>query len=298
MFKTHLGETAALLTAIFWSFTAVNFEAAARRVGSLSVNFLRLLFAFFFLGFFLLFSEGSFLPNAASGHTWLWLSISGLVGLVIGDYCLFQAYVEVGARIAMLIMALVPPITALIGWFFLGEKLTLLQFFAMVVTVTGVASVVFERNSDHNGIKLTRPLKGILLALGGAAGQAVGLILSKYGMGDGNAFVATQIRVITGVIGFALILLLTGKINILKAAISDRVALRKIGLGAFFGPFLGVTSSLYAVQHALAGVASTIMAIVPVLIIPFSIILLKERVRFKEIVGALFAICGIALFFL
>jgi len=298
VFKSHLGEIAALLTAFFWTITAVNFETAAKRVGSLSVNFLRLVIAFLFLGFFRLFTESNFLPWEASGHAWLWLSLSGLIGFVIGDYCLFQAYVEVGARIAMLIMALVPPLTAIIGWCFLDEKLTWWQILAMVITVTGVASVVFEKNSGQDGIKLTRPLKGILLALGGAIGQAVGLILSKYGMGQENAFLATQIRVITGIVGFALILLLSGRIKTLKKAIGDRVALRKIGLGAFFGPFLGVTGSLYAVQHALAGVASTIMAIVPVLIIPFSIIILKERVRLKEIIGAFWAIIGIALFFL
>lgn len=297
MLRTHLGETAALLTAICWSFTSISFESACKRVGALAVNFLRLSLAFLFLGILLTVSQGHFLPFKVSGHAWFWLSLSGIIGFVLGDYCLFQAYVEVGARVAMLIMALVPPITAIIGWFFLGETLTAVQIIAMIMTISGIASVVLEKKANENHLSFAKPVKGILLALGGAVGQAVGLIFSKYGMGGYNAFAATQIRVIAGIFGFGLILLLQKRGALLRIALHDKIALQRIGLGAFFGPFLGVSLSLYAVQHTVAGVASTIMAIVPVLIIPFSIILLKEKVTLKEILGAFLAVGGVTLYF-
>lgn len=298
MIKSHIGEFAALLTAFFWAITAINFEAASKRVGSLPVNFLRLLIAFFLLGVYLTITNGVFIPFAAPKTVWFWLSLSGIVGFVIGDYCLFQSYVEIGARIAMLIMALVPIITAIIGWLFLDEILMPLQVVAMVLTIGGIVSVIFERNKENNSITLTHSLKGILLAFGGAIGQAVGLILSKYGMKNYNPFMATQIGVINGTIGFGIILILTGKVKLLRQALRDRKALQKIGIGAFFGPFLGVTFSLYAVQHTAAGVASTIMAIVPVIIIPFSLIFLKDKVRFKEVLGALITVIGVVIFFL
>lgn len=298
MLETRLGETAALLTAVCWSFTSINFEEAAKKVGALSVNFWRLVLAFIFLGLYLTVTAGFFIPIKAGTHLWLWLSLSGLVGFVLGDYCLFQAYVEVGARIAMLIMALVPPITTIIGWLLLGETLTWLQFCAMLVTVGGIAYVVFERNANQNGLRLAKPLRGVLLALGGAFGQAVGLVLSKYGMGSSDAFAATQIRVITGVLGFGGIIIITGKFEVLADAVKDSTAIKRIGIGAFFGPFLGVSLSLYAVQHTVAGVASSIMAIVPVLIIPFAVAFLKEKVKLKEIFGAVITVVGVILFFL
>jgi len=81
-------------------------------------------------------------------------------------------------------------------------------------------------------------------------------------------------------------------------AIKNVSAVKRIGLGSVFGPFLGVSFSLYAVQHANTGIASTIMAIVPVLIIPASVLFLHQKVTLKDVIGAAISVCGVALFFL
>jgi len=293
-----MGEIAALLTAFCWSFTSLSFEAAGKRIGPLNVNFLRLALAFIFLTLFNGIFRHQFLPVSVSRQAWFWLSLSGLVGFVIGDFFLFNAYVVVGARISMLIMSLVPPITALIGWLFLDEIMDFREIVAMIVTISGVALVVLERNTVNGSLKFSHPMSGILFAFGGAVGQAVGLIFSKYGMGDYNAFAATQIRVITGVIGFGLILVILRRLPKLAQAIRNRAAMKYTSIGAFFGPFLGVSLSLLAVQHTATGIASTIMAIVPVLIIPLAILIQKERVTFKEILGAIIAVGGVSLYFI
>ena len=297
MFQSHIGEMAALMTAICWSFTSLSFEAAGKRVGSLPVNVIRLVLGFIFLSVFTFFVRGMILPFDASAHVWIWLSLSGFVGFVIGDLFLFQAFVEAGARISMFMMSLVPPITAVISWLILGETLTWFEILAMAMTVCGVALVVLERNAE-NRVTFSRPIKGILYAFGGAVGQAVGLILSKYGMGDYDAFAATQIRIITGIIGFALIFIIFRQTKTIIPAIKDGAAMKLISLGAFFGPFLGVSLSLFAVQHTQAGIASTIMALPPILIIPFAITFLKEKITEREILGALIAVGGTALFFI
>lgn len=293
-----LGEIAALLTAFCWSFTALSFEAAGKRIGSLNVNFLRLSLAFIFLSLFNGIVSRQFFPKDVSAHAWLWLSVSGLTGFVIGDFFLFKAYVVVGARISMLIMSLVPPITALIGWLFLDETMNFKEIVAMIMTISGVALVVLERNTDNGALKFSHPLSGILFAFGGAVGQAIGLIFSKYGMGNYNAFVATQIRVITGVIGFGIILIILKRMPQLAQAVRNRPAMKYTTIGAFFGPFLGVSLSLLAVQHTATGIASTIMAIVPVLIIPLAILIKKERTTLKEIVGAAIAVGGVSIYFI
>jgi drug/metabolite transporter (DMT)-like permease len=74
--------------------------------------------------------------------------------------------------------------------------------------------------------------------------------------------------------------------------------MKSISLGSLTGPFLGVSFSLLAVQHTDTGVAATLMALTPVMIIPPAILFNKERIRMIEIIGAFISIAGVALFFL
>ncbi len=301
---SYLGEFSALLTAVFWTVTSLSFEAAGKRVGSLPVNLIRLILAFFIYAIYLKITRGMFLPLDAGMERWIWLGLSGLVGLVIGDLLLFQAFVVVGARISMLIMSLSPPITALISWMVLGETLTLMNWVGMTITLAGIIMVVLKRGK-RNGKELLRrkitsaySITGILLAFGGAVGQAAGLVLSKKGMGSYDAFASSQIRVITAMAGFLIIILVMKKWPAILRAVKNKPAMQRITVGSFFGPFLGVSFSLLAIQHTRVGIAATIMAIVPVLIIPPAVFLFKERVNWKEIVGAVITVAGVMLFFL
>jgi drug/metabolite transporter (DMT)-like permease len=304
MITAHLGEFAALLTALFWTVTALSFEAASRTIGSLAVNLLRLIVGFAFLCIFSYFYRGFILPTDADLRTWLWLILSGFIGFVFGDLCLFQAFVVIGARISMLIMALAPPITALISWIILGETLTLWNFIGMVVTITGIAIVVLTRGGEDavNGIrgrlKFNFSAWGLLLAFGGAVGQAAGLVLSKLGMRNYDPFAASQIRVMAGIVGFSAIVTVMRQWKDLSKATRLRKPMIQLSTGAFFGPFLGVSFSLLAVQHTNMGVAATLMAIVPILIIPPSMLMKKEKVTVREVIGAVVAVAGVALLFI
>jgi drug/metabolite transporter (DMT)-like permease len=294
----HYGELAALATAMFWTITALSFEYASKRVGSLAVNMIRLTFAFVLLGTFTLITRGMFLPLDATPFNWFWLALSGLVGLVLGDYFLFKSYTIVTSRISMLIMTTVPPMTALIGWLLLGEQMTALHLFGMFLTVGGIFLAIFSRPENGKKIKLSYPLKGILFALIGAAGQAGGLVLSKYGMAEYNSFAASHIRLIAGMAGYTLIILFLRKGALIKNAVKDGKGMRVIALGSFFGPFLGISFSLLSVKYTTTGIAATIMAIVPILIIPPSIIMFKEKFTWIEIAGAFISVAGVVMMFL
>ena len=302
--ENHFGEIAGVLTAVFWTITALAFESAGKKVGSLAVNLIRLVMAFFLIGIYSWLVRGFFFPTDASWYNWKWLAFSGLVGFVVGDLLLFQSYLIIGARVAMLLMALAPPFAAFIGWLMLGEVLTPMNWLGMGITMSGIVLVILKREkSEENGavirkLKSSYSLPGILLALGGALGQAAGLVISKKGMGDYDAFSATQIRVLTGIVGFSVLFFFIKRWHKVGAALKNSSAMKRISLGAFFGPFLGVSFSLLAVQHTQTGIAATLMAIVPVLIIPPSIFLFKEKVNWKEILGAIITVGGVALFFL
>lgn len=302
--ENYFGEIAGLLTAVFWTVTSMAFESAGKRVGSLSVNLIRLVIAFFLLGLYSWVSRGYFFPTDATGYQWQWLTISGIIGFVLGDLMLFQAFVVIGARISMLVMSLAPPFAAFVGWVILGEVLTPLNWLGMFITLTGIILVILKReNSGINGT-VTRRLKsdysmqGLLLATGGAVGQAAGLVLSKKGMSTYDAFSSAQIRVLAGIAGFTLLFFLLRRWPGVLTALKNPPALRRITLGAFFGPFLGVAFSLLAVQNTQTGIAVTLMSIVPVLIIIPSVLIFKEKVNLKELIGAVITVAGIAIFFL
>lgn len=294
----RVGELAALFTALCWTITALAFETASRRVGSVAVNILRLVMALVLLGVFSYFRRGMFLPIDASAYTWFWLALSGLVGFVIGDLFLFKAFTVIGSRMSMLIMTLVPPIAALTGWLLMGEMLSWLNLVGMAMTISGIALVILHKHKEGKKNLEKIPLKGLLFAVGGAAGQAVGLVLSKYGMGNYDPFAATQIRVMAGIAGFAIIISFFRRWLAVKNATRDNKALLLMLVGATFGPFLGVSSSLIAVQNTATGIASTIMAITPILIIPPTLIFFKQQVTWKELAGAVISVCGVALFFI
>lgn len=287
------GELAALGTAVCWTVTVMSFEAAGKRVGALPVNIIRLFAGLVFLSLYSLAVRGVPLPWDATGFQWFWLGLSGVVGFVVGDLCLFRAFILIGSRITMVIFALVPPVTAFTGWIFLGETLTLKHWLGITVTVTGICMVILIKEASR--MKLAHPVRGIVLALGGTLGQAAGLVLSKHGLGDYSAFAATQIRIIAALAVFILVIPFTGLIGKVGSALRNGQAAGFISLGAFFGPFLGVSLSLVAVRLIEVGIASTIMAMVPVFIIFPEVAFLGKKLRPLEAAGAVVAVAGVAL---
>ncbi|NLV19618.1 MAG: DMT family transporter [Bacteroidetes bacterium] len=292
------GEFAALLTAVFWTVTAIAFESASRRLGSLQVNLLRLIIGFIFLSIYTLIRRHYFLPLDASPENWIWLTLSGLVGFVFGDLFLFKSYTIIGSRFAMLIMTLVPPITAFFSWIILGERLKLLHYAGMLLTFTGIFIAIFNRNGSGEKLSLKLKPLGILYAFGGAVGQALGLVLSKFGMADYDPFAATQIRILAGIAGFGVLISIMGRWNRIMTSLIDVRGMKSLTLGAFFGPFLGVSFSLVAVKYTHAGIASTIMALVPIMIILPAVVFYKEKVTLPEIAGAFISVAGVALLFI
>jgi drug/metabolite transporter (DMT)-like permease len=296
--SNHLGELFALLTAIFWTITALAFESASLKVGSLVVNLIRLLIGFLFLSIFTIIARNKLLPTDANLEQWIWLSISGFIGFTLGDLFLLKSFTIIGSRIAMLIMALVPPLAAFMGWLILGETLTMMNLLGMILTFTGISLAIFSKEENSKKISLKFSVKGLLFALGGAVGQALGLVLSKYGMNGYDAFASTQIRIISGILGFSVLITILKRWRPVYEAFYHKHGMIRIVIGSLFGPFLGVSFSLLALKYTQAGIASTIMAIVPVLIIVPAVIVFKQKVTWIEALGALISVVGVSLFFI
>ena len=308
----HLGEIISLVVAVSWTVTALYADKASHRLGSMTANVLRLCMAIVFLGLLLWITVGRPYPVFASGRTWWRLSLSALVGYVFGDWCLFNCYLSIGARFGQLFMTLAPPLAAFAGWVILGETLSWKSGLAMAVTLGGIALSILSRGDGYK-VRLTLPFKGVLLGLGAGLGQGVGLVLSKVGLQQYAAdipsdapslmagmlpFASTLIRALVGAAGFLLLMALQRNLGALRTGVKDREGMRYALIMTLFGPVLGVSLSLMAVQYTGAGIASTLMALTPVLILFPYAFLYKERIRAREIIGVLVSMTGVAIFFL
>ena len=296
--QTHTGEIAALATAVCFTLNAIAFESAGKRVGSLSVSYIRLFIAFILLSISTYITRGLILPTDATTSAWFWLLISGLFGFVLGDLFLFEAFVEIGSRISLLIMSASPPITALAGFLFMKEKISILALIGMGLNMLGISLVILSRGAGEKKVEFNRPVKGIIFACLGAIGQAAGLIFSKIGMGSYNPLAVTQIRIIAAVIGYTIIITLRSKWKEIIDSFKNKKAMWQIAAGSVTGPFIGVVLMLIALQHTATGIVSSITSISPIIIIPASILIFKEKILPKEILGAFISIAGVILLFL
>lgn len=308
---TYLGETIALITAFSWTATALFADAASRRLGSLPLNLIRMILSLIMLAVLLWAVTGSPFPVYASGKAWFWLALSGIVGYVFGDYCLFNSYIIFGSKYGQLFMTLAPPIAGITGWLFLGEAMRPTAWIAMLVTLSGIAFSIMVKSGDTIKIKL--PLKGILFGIGAGLGQGVGLVLSKIGLNcyaesippsapesitTLMPFAGTFVRALAGLAGFTLLLALRKELHLVGVGFRDKKGITYATLTTFFGPFIGVSLSLMAVRYTQAGIASTLMALTPVLIIVPYCLIHKQKISLREVAGTLITLSGVAMFFL
>ena len=296
-----IGGLAALGTSFFWAAGSTFFTFASRQLGSVAVNRVRLLLATIFLAITHFALNGVLLPVNVKPETWFWFVLSGVIGLVLGDAFLFQAFVWIGPRLSMLLMSLAPVISMIFSWIFLAERLTPLQVLGIGVTVLGVATVILDRGkpSQANG-QNRNYLKGLLFGLGGAVGQALGLITSKVGLNAGvSPLSGNLIRIFSAAMIMWIIALLMNQAKVTIDSVWHSGRARSFLLmGTLAGPFLGVWLSLVAIQHTPVAVATTLMSLAPIILLPVGKIVFKERIGWRAVVGTVVAVSGVAMLFL
>ena len=296
----YIGEIAALFTSVCWSLSAIGFTKSTQQVGSLVTNRVRVLIALLILILINLVLFSQPIPLHAGLARWIWLSISGVIGLSLGDAFLFQTYREIGPRLGLLLLSLAPIFGAAIAWIFFQQTLTLLELAGILVTLAGIFWVVLVRPEagKEQGQKVTG--RGVLYGLLGALGQATGLVFSQQGMaGSFSPFAGTLMRMLAAFLTLWIVAAIQRQAKPTVDKMRNQPAvLGWVAFGALLGPVLGVSASLLAVQHAGIGVASTLMALPPVFILPISYFVFKERFGWQAIAGTLVAMAGVALLFL
>lgn len=298
MTDPQLGALAAMTTALLWTMSMLAWTSAGRRIGAVPVCFLRLLLTCALLSTYGGLVRQRWLPSDADGRTWALLGVSGLVGFLISDLCAFRALLLIGPRRTLLLQTLSPPTAAILSWGFWGEALSMRHWAAMAVTLGGIIWVVLER-PEETKTKGLQPAgdvgTGIALAVAGAMAQALGMVLSRRGIGDYDAVAATFIRALGALPGYLIFVTVIGRWHTVFAALRHTQAMAIVGFGSVVGPVLGVTMCMIALRHCSAGIVTTIVSTMPVLVLPFSILLYGERVSLRAAAGALLSVLGVAL---
>lgn len=302
-----LGEAAAVTTSTLWTGNSILFTSAGKRIGPISVNAIRIAIAVLLLSVTHIIFFGTIVPDANNAQ-WFWLGLSGVVGLGIGDFALFAAFVRIGPRKSLLLMSLAPVCSVILGYAVLQERLGFLTLAGIGITLLGIVIVIIERE-DVTGKETgnpgqTRDMVGISLAVVGAVGQGVGLVIAKIGIfaeGESNpldSLSATLMRMLIGAIFVWIVIAIWGRLSEIGKGLRDRRGVKLTAAGAFIGPFLGVWFSVIAVTHTEVGIASTLMSLMPVMIIPVVWVLYREKTNWRGIAGAVVAVIGVAIIFL
>ena len=303
---TYLGEFISIGVAFSWTATALLSEFGSKRLGNLTLNVLRMALTLLFSVVLFWFAAGTPLPPIGSIEACVWMLLSGIVGYVIGDFCLFQCYIIIGSRYGQLFMTLAPLAAALMAWITLGQQMTLISIVAMFITLIGIGISILGRG-EHHKVSLKLPLNGVLFAIGAALCQGIGLVLSKIGMDHYDTgtmpdwlipFSANFLRCIAGIVGFAFLQYFREGFTPLHKALQDGKGMIVATATTIFGPFVGVGFSLMAVQYTNAGIASTLMALTPIIIILPSYWLFHQKITWRSVLGAVISVLGVSLFFM
>ncbi|MDD2561659.1 MAG: DMT family transporter [Eubacteriales bacterium] len=290
----YLGHLAALGAALCWTLNSLVMERKGRGLSSWGLNMLTKLGGLILVSTLAWLLEGRLIPQANASQ-WSLLLLSGFIGFSIGDGFLFTAFQQIGARRTMLIFSANPVLAAILGWALMGEALTIQHIIGILLAVSGIMLVIC---GDVPAGSKAAGWQGILWATLATLGQAAGVILSKLGLATLDAVPAAQIRLIGGVVGMALILTAIKRWNRLFPILKSESGLQVLTVSIVLGTLVGMVLSMLSIKLIPAAIASILFSLMPVMILPLSAFVLKEKVNSRETLGALVTVAGVSLLFL
>jgi drug/metabolite transporter (DMT)-like permease len=299
---THLGEILAITAAFLWAFGGTLFGMAGRRSSAVLVNAIRLPAGAFLLWLTWLVMTGSLWPEGFTWRQHLWLGLSGVLGLAIGDSFYYKGIMLAGPRRASLMLAFTPVGASLLAWPVLGERLDWLAVAGIAVVISGIALSVLGKDrgaGEHRDLPHGVIWRGLAAALVCAVCTAVGNVLAKLGMtAETPPLAATLVRGLWSVVGMALFVL--GRPSVWRDVpkLRDPRVWRPVSAAIVIGPFIGMWAAVTALKHAEAGVVTVLMNTVPVTVLLPAWIFHRDRPSPVSLLGVVVAVAGGALLFL
>ncbi len=295
-FYSHYGELFALLAAMMWGSASIFFTLSSHEIGAGNLNRLRLVFAVVILSGLISATVGWSWVGEVTREEYALLALSGIIGLAFGDRFYFSALKEMGPRLSTQVFALNPVTSTLFAWLFLGETLGFWPLLGIAVAITGVILVTSERRKTENGSHAT--LRGVTFALIATACHSGAFVLAKHVMSYKiDALTGSFIRMVAALIAVWALAAVNGKLISTWESMSSLRRWKLVLGGSVLGPSIGVWVALIAITHAPVGIASTLMALTPLFVIPLVVITQGEKVSKRAVLGALIAFVGVILIF-
>jgi drug/metabolite transporter (DMT)-like permease len=287
------GELAALSAALLWAIASFMYVNLGKRMSPLWLNVTKSSLA---VGMILL---TLVLRHDASPQleatSFMLLFLSGAVGIGFGDSVFFEALACLGARRALLLEAIAPPLSACLAFVFLDEQLELTAWLGILLTVVGVAWVIVERTAEQTLVLHVK--RGVIFGLLAALAQSSGAVLSRAALAGTTISPLWSSLIRLGASVIVLLLWLGGRPHAWQALQPLRGRFLIVITGAAFaGTYLGIWLQQTALKFTETGIAQALTATSPLFIIPIAIIS-GERVSVRAILGALIALAGIWLLF-
>ncbi len=294
---TVRGELAALAGAMIWAIASVVYSHLGQRLSPLVLNLVKSGLAILMLVLTLAVLQQ---PLAATSSTpVLLLLLSGAIGIGLGDTAFFGCINRLGARRALLMEALAPPLTALLALLTLHEYLQAIAWWGIALTVAGVTWVIAERTRPATlSLPMDAPPSqwrvGVALGVLAALGQAVGAVLSRAALAttDISPLWSTVLRLVAGV--FVLSLGVGRQPHLLRELkwLRSPKVLRTLVFVAFAGTYLGIWLQQTALKFTAAGIAQSLGATSPLFVLPLAL-RLGEPLSVRAWLGVLIALAGI-----
>lgn len=298
------GVIIALLTTVCWSIGIFPFTEASKRFGTAALNQYRLFLGWLVISFLII----CFYPISIIGlfsipqfNHYLFLGLSGIIGFTIGDYFSFTSFKILGPKLGSLYTTIAPGAALLAGFLILGQTMNFVGVIGICITIGGVIWLTLSKKDKKASEKagFERDPKGILFGLIGALCQGTGLVLSKLGMDSYEEKLPTLhavwIRLLFAFGAAFFIAIVTGrmKANSMPVFKNQNNGLPFMFLGTLFGPVLGVSFSLLAIQHLSVATAQTIFALLPIVVLPINYFYYKEKITIQAIFACAIAVLGV-----
>jgi drug/metabolite transporter (DMT)-like permease len=291
IYKTF-GGFVALVSASAWAFSSILFRRLGDEVSPLSMNFGKAIIGILYLGAILLITG----MEPVNSQAFLFLGVSGLLGIALGDTFYFRALIYLGPRLTILLGMLGPVITVILAVIFLKERLSPLAWLGIFLTIGGVSWVLWDRSPREKiGKNWTAGIKYGLLSI---LCMSAGIIFAKIGVASISALQATFIRLLWAVIGLALWGCVSRKLKNWVIPFSSIRLLKFILFTVFVAVFGGFWLFLLALKYIDASIATILNSTTPLFILPMAVFILKEKISMRSIIGAIVAVIGVILIFL
>lgn len=304
----HAGELMAILTAFSWSIGMFPFAEAAKRLGPNVLNLFRLVVAVILLGILtIVLTKITFIELLSSPTLlhWLWLGVSGVIGLALGDYFGFSAFATIGPRLSSVFITLAPAVALLFGYFINDERINTIGLIGMFITISGIVWLVMGKKEKAKITHLSKSeyTKGVLYAALAAVCQGIGITLSQKGLhykiaGENiNAIHASLIRMIAATISVLIVAVIFKRLKqiVLPAVQNKNKGIAYAITGTLFGPVIGMALSMQAVSMTSASIAQTIFSLLPVFVLVLAHLFYREKITSTSFFGAVIAILGVVI---